>query len=127
MALTIKEMKLSFFQVECHGDLLSALDAPAIPFKFLLSGPGYLEYLDRPMLQNRRCPPASWMWPNYGSNFWRYYTHTALPSHKELWRALVPLNFKFEGKITADWLNGGIVAIPYLYPWGIALMVDVTA
>ena len=122
--MKITGLTLSFLQVECLAGPLSALQAPAVPFKFLLSGPEYQQHVARLTHESTKSPPASWQ--AYGTRFWRYYTHHA-STPKELWRSMVPLYYEFESAVGADWLNGSVAVKTYLYPWAIALVIGVGA
>ena len=134
--MQIKEMRLSFIQVECITAPLRSLQAPKIPFPFLLSGPLFQkQYLNNLILNSEPCF-APWLKKSYGKLFWTHYIRKNAVSTNEYWRALVPLQFrvalpgamppaKLSLRITAAWLKGKTRARIFLYPWGIGLIVDI--
>lgn len=70
--------------------------------------------------------PPLWQ-KGYGKLFWFYYIGKTSPTTKDLWRALVPLSYEVDLRVTASWPNGKVWIRPYLYPWGIGLVADIAA
>jgi hypothetical protein len=121
--LHIKEMRLSFIQVECLAEPLRRLQPPTIPFAFLLSGPLF----EKQVQSLTDAGPCFVPWRGgYGKLFWQQYVHVDPPTSKDCWRALVPLNYELALPVTTLWPDGVGRVRSYLYPWGIGLVVDVT-
>lgn len=124
-AITIKEIRFTFLQVECLASPLRALKSPAIPFDFLLSGPRYQREFEDAIEGSSDCLPP-WR-DGFGKLFWRYYLYKIPPAAKDARRAMAPFYLPLKTKIAADWLTGKAGARAYLYPWGIGLVFDVRA
>src|ERR1017187_118292 len=121
--MRIKEVRISFIQVEFLGALLRSRQAPSIPFSFLLSGPLFQGQYTQ-ALANRGPVNAPWAWEGYALVFWRYYLGITR-SPKQQWRTLVPLEYQLATSISPSW-SGKAIARAYLYPWGIGSLVDVS-
>lgn len=116
--MQIKQARLSFIQVECLADPLRSLQAPSIPFPFLLSGP---------LFEGEYASAKARIWKrHYGSLFWHFYVQKLEPTTKDLWRTQVPLMHKVNVPLSTDWpqVQMPIPIMPVLYPWGTALVVD---
>jgi hypothetical protein len=120
--MQIKNVRISFLQTECLGQPLRKA-APAIPFSFLLSGPLFQGEFSRALTGTGSCR-SPWS-KGYGKSFWLYYLGGTGKNTKELWRALVPLRYRFDPPIDAGWLIGTAVARIYLYPWGPGVALDI--
>ncbi len=126
--MNIKEMRISFIQVEFLGPLLRSRRTPSIPFWFLLSGPlfqaQYAQVIDNPSGDpGALCVP--WAGDGYAWNFWQYYNRSGRRGLKQDWRALVPLEYRLAATIKPSWA-GEAIARTYLYPWGIGVVIDVS-
>lgn len=104
---------------------LSSLTPPNIPFSFLLSGPLFEKQFTQ-ALQNVGACVTPWR-KGYGKLFWSYYVRQGQSSTKDLWRALVPLSYEVAVRVTPDRPDEKARARVYLYPWGIGLVLDISA
>src|SRR5271165_2036357 len=110
--MRIKEVRISFIQVEFLGALLCSRQAPSIPFSFLLSGPLFQGQYTK-TLANRGPVNAPWAWDGYAWFYWGYYLGDNR-SPKQQWRALVPLEYQLAASISPSW-PGKAIARAYLY------------
>lgn len=120
--MKINDMRLSLVEFESHADQLRSFSPPSIPFRFLLDSGLYQEEFSR-ALKKQGSGLAPWA-SGYGRLFWACYNEKPSPTPKDLWESLVPFQFAAEAKVTASWLTGTARARAYLYPWGIAAMLD---
>lgn len=116
--MLIKELRVSFIQVDYCGEVLRALPPPAIPFDFLLSEGDFQKEFQKALTGKGayRTPLGG----DYGESFWSYYCKR----DKDFWRVLVPLCYQPKLGVT-NWPGNGLVNA-YLYPWGVAALVDVS-
>jgi hypothetical protein len=120
--MKINEMRLSLVEVESHADQLRSFAPLSIPFRFVLDSGLYQEEFTRALNEQgfARAPWGS----GYGRRFWTCYNEKSSPTPKDLWESLVPFQLAAEAKVTAPGLKGSARARAYLYPWGIAAMLD---
>jgi len=117
--MQIKESRISFVQVERLADPLRSLQAPHIPFPYLLSGPLFEQeyaFSNAPMKKEK-----------YGQLFWRYYVPKREPTTKDLWRALVPLRHDVNLSVNTFVPQvQRVLILSFLYPWGLTAVVDIS-
>lgn len=126
--MEIKEIRLSFIQLETLVAPLTSLLAPAIPYKFLLSEPMYQTEIAQ--IQAGGGPHHLPWHDGHGKLFWFYYLEKKGPSvakPKDVWRGLVPLECDIDGKASSPGIPGSVALRGYLHPWGIGVIVDVEA
>lgn len=127
--MIIKALRLSFIQLETITGPLASLKAQTIPYQFLLSQALFQGELSN-ALAGTGAPRVPWD-DGVGKLFWYYYleqTSVDKRKGKASWEKLVPLQTDLEGTtISAGWVSGTVEAHAYLYPWGIGLIVDVSA
>jgi len=126
--MTLKDIRLSFIQVETLTPALAALAPPTIPYKFLLSDALFQEQIAK---SQSGVGPLRLPWHDTtGKRFWFYYLErkgAAYVKPKDAWRGLVPLQSASDGTASAAWISGTITTHGYLHPWGISAIVDVCA
>ena len=126
--MVIKDINLSFVQTQVLSGPLASLSPPPIPYTFLLSEPLYQEEIGSILsgASSRRLP-----WDGRaGKLFWFYYleqTRARDVKPKNAWRGLVPIRCDLNATVSSTWVPGTVQVHGYLYPWGIALVVDVQA
>jgi len=127
--MVITDTRFAFIEVETLADPLAAVAAPTIPLAFLLNEAAYQAALNDAVERKgtRRMP-----WDDdFGKLFWYYYLERTLQFHvtfNDAWRGLVPLREPSVGVAKAAWLGDGEVIVHgYLYPWGVAAIIDVGA
>jgi hypothetical protein len=124
--MTIREMRLSFIQMETLVPPLAALVAPIIPYGFLLSDAKYTEQY-APALAGTGIHWPPWR-DDMGKMYWFDYFGRADASKltkEKVWQNLAPLQTPCAIPAPAQSTPGSVVARAYLYPWGIAGIADV--
>ncbi len=127
--MVIKELRLAFVQTESIPGPLAALNAPAIPYRFLLN-----EALFQAELASALAGASALGLPwdrRVGKRFWYYYLERTLPlsrTPKQMWRRLVPLRASLEGvTVSGARIPATVETHAYVYPWGVGLAADVVA
>jgi hypothetical protein len=120
--IKIKNLRLSFIHVECVAAPLRTWPPPEIPMPFLLSGPLFQAQMNQAL---NDVEPYSIPWINgEGRRFWIRYIQKNSPTTKDYWQALVPLGYQSELSPAPLWTDGTVSMRAFLYPWGIASIVD---
>jgi hypothetical protein len=127
--MVITDIRFAFIEVETHADTLAAVGGPKIPYAFLLNEAAYqTELAEAIMFKGARRMP--WH-DDSGKLFWYYFLERKTEfsvTFNEAWRGLVPLLQSGLEPATADWLDDGEINVRgYLYPWGVAALIDVHA
>lgn len=120
--IKIKKLRLSFIHVECLAAPLRTWPSPEIPMPFLLSGPLFQAQMNQAL---NEVEPYSIPWiKGEGRRFWIRYIQKNSPTTKDYWQALVPLGYQPELSPAPVWTDGTVSMRAFLYPWGIASIVD---
>jgi hypothetical protein len=120
--MQINEMRLSLVQFESQASQLRSYAPSSIPYRFLLDSGLFQAEFSRSLNGQGSCR-APW-YSGYGRRFWGYYNQKEAPTPKDLWEWLVPFQQAIEASARAGWLKGSARARAYLYPWGIAAVLD---
>lgn len=127
--MVITDIRFSFIETETLADVLADVKPAVIPYAFLLGQASYQSALANAIAAkgNRTLP---WQ-DDFGKLFWYYYLQRKSDfsiTSKEAWLGLVPLQEPPMGTAVAPWLPAGEIEIrPYVYPWGVAAVIDVHA
>ena len=120
--IKIKKLRLSFIHLECLAAPLRTWPSPEIPMPFLLSGPLFQAQMNEAL---NGVEPYSIPWiKGEGRRFWVRYIQKNSPTTKDYWQALVPLGYQSELSPAPVWTDGTVSMRAFLYPWGIASIVD---
>jgi hypothetical protein len=129
--MVVNKLKLSFVQIQTLIAPLASLGAQKIPYQFLLSTPLYKAEIGRAVSgQSAHHLPWDDGEGGEGTLFWFYYLEKKRIwkiAPDDAWRGLVPLRCDLDATVSAAWVPGTVALRGYLYPWGIAVVVDVQA
>ena len=118
--IQVKEVRASFIQFIPALALLRTRTPPSIPCTFLLSDVDFQKQYSKVQTgqTDQRKPER------YGKLFWSQYISNTTPAL--LWRNLVPIEYDLQTIVPSLVLdNCNVTLHAYLYPWGLAVIVDV--
>lgn len=127
MAISIKDVRLTFVWTESFFDLLQTQNPGELPYGFMAHGWAYKEQVKQ-LLSPVDIPSGlalPWREPA-GNYFWTMYLGNVIPGHisaSKAWEKLVPLRSHLNIKLIPDWKGPNSFVEAFYYPFGAAFAV----